>query len=48
MGHPERISALSCHEIGEIRALSQRESGIEPVPKDSIHCSIRFLAAVMP
>ena len=48
MGQPERIRTLPCHEIDEIRALSQEENGIGgPVPRDSVDCNTHFLAAVM-
>ena len=49
MGQPEWIRTLPCHEIEEIRVLSQEENGIcGPVPRDSVDCNIHFLAAVIP
>ena len=49
VGQPERIRTLPCHEIEEIRVLSQEESGNGgPVPRDSVDCNIHFLATVMP
>ena len=34
MGQPERLRILTCHEVGEIRALSQKKNGIGgPVPR---------------
>ena len=35
VGQPERMRTLRCHEIGEIRALSQKENGIRgPVARN--------------
>ena len=49
MRQPERMRTLPCHEIEEIRVLSQGEKGIGgPGPRDSVDCNIHFLAAVMP
>ena len=49
MGYPELISTLPRHEIGKIRELSLKESGIGgPVIKVLVDCRTYILAAVMP